>query len=354
MSTSPQTKAQLIASTLAGSWRREPSEANLTVRELEEIAPLLLRSGAGALGWWRVRHTPQLVSPVADELQNAYRLHALQVRLFSEKIKKAFSILRSNGIEPILIKGWANARLYPEPGLRPYGDIDLCVKPQQFSLADEILKDPAHTDLWVDLHSGLGRFDRKNWDEFYERTIPVRLDDMEVRVLGPEDHLRVNSIHFLDHGAWRPAWLCDIAALLEAATDSFDWNYCLGRDERRAMWIKCAVRLAHELLDARLERVPEEVRDARLPNWLLPSVLAQWERPTCKENAPQELFKDSMRHPSSVPRAILKRWPNPIEATIALHGAFNDFPRLPYQATRYLAITGLYITRLPDLLRARE
>jgi len=29
------------------------------------------------------------------------------------------------GVEPILGKGWAIARLYPERGMRPYGDIDL-------------------------------------------------------------------------------------------------------------------------------------------------------------------------------------------------------------------------------------
>ena len=59
-------------------------------------------------------------------------MEVLHHRVHEMEIGEAFSRLRSVGIEPILAKGWAIARLYPERGMRPYGDIDLCVHPDHF------------------------------------------------------------------------------------------------------------------------------------------------------------------------------------------------------------------------------
>ncbi len=43
----------------------------------------------------------------------------------------------------------------------------------------------------------------------------VNLDGVDVRVPGLEDHLGILCLHLLHHGAFRPLWLCDIAAALE-------------------------------------------------------------------------------------------------------------------------------------------
>ena len=49
---------------------------------------------------------------------------------------RVFRLLREKGIEAILAKGWAVARLYPDRVLRPYGDIDICVSADQFNTAE--------------------------------------------------------------------------------------------------------------------------------------------------------------------------------------------------------------------------
>jgi hypothetical protein len=350
-----ESKGRLIATALNGAWRSDPPELEIPSEDLAEVAPLLLGSGAGALLWWLIRESELNTSPAAEELQQSYRLHTLHALAYQQKIKRVFGLLRANSIEPILIKGWANARLYPQAGLRPYGDVDLCVKPDEYENALALLlrmDDAKHYP--VDLHRALGRLDGRSWDEFYARSRVVKLDDESIRLLSREDHLHILSFHMLEDGAWRPIQLCDIAASLEAADESFDWDLCLGRDKRRAKWVASAINLAHILLGASLKDCPLQIKEARLPRWLLPTVLKHWERPCLKDHRPPELFMQTIRQPMRLPKAALKRWPDPIGATIRLRGSFNSWPRLPFQLSDYLLHSGKFLMRLPGLLRARQ
>jgi hypothetical protein len=313
-------------------------------------------SGAGALAWWRIRESALSEAPAAAELQQAYRLHTLHALLSQQKIKQHLSRLRASLIEPILIKGWANARLYPEAGLRPFGDVDLCVRPDQYDKASGLLlldAEDAHV-YPVDLHKALGRLDSRNWDEFYARSQVITLDEASVRVLAPEDHLHILCVHMLEDGAWRPIQLCDIAAVVESAGSGFDWDMCLGRDKRRAKWVASAIGLAHRLLGARVDDCPAGLRRARLPRWLMPNVLRNWETPCIEDHRPHAWFVKTLRHPSRVPKAMLGRWPDPIGATIRLKGSFNALPRLPFQVGDYIIHSGKYLMRLPRLVRARQ
>lgn len=345
---------RLIAKVLSGAWRQSPPDLECSTEELAELAPLLLGSGAGALAWWRVRNTDLRASTAATELQKSYLLHTIHASLFAHKTKQAVSLLRSNEIEPILIKGWACARLYPELGLRPYGDVDLCVNPNQYAKAKSLFDGPEGRDYWVDLHQGLRQLDDKDWDELFGRSQLASVEEMSVRILSDEDHLRVLCMHWLGDGAWRPILLCDIAAAIESASANFDWDSCLGKDKRRAKWITSTIGLAHHLLGANLERCPLSVRDAQLPSWLVPTVLRQWETPRIKEHRPPEFIMTSLRHPSHLPKALRNRWPDPIGATIRVKGPFNALPRLPFQITDYFFQTARFLTRLPRLLQSQR
>ena len=264
---------KLVASALAGAWRTSPPAPppSLSHAALIEVAPLLLRTGAASLGWWRVRSSELCTSPIAYELRQAYRLYTLQAGRKETQIVQAITLLRSAGVEPLLVKGWSVARLYPERGLRPYGDIDLCVRPEQYAVAVDALAAPAAETVVVDLHKGLQQLHRPSVDDAYERSRLVPLGDIDVRILGPEDHLRYMCIHMLQHGAHRALWLCDIAVVLESLPEGFDWEYLLQGDRRPAHWVASTVCLAHQLLGARLDGVPPTVRDRNPPRWLLPS-----------------------------------------------------------------------------------
>src|SRR3977135_1985144 len=122
-------RSSLVAMILAGSWRTASFPAlDMAESQLDEVTPLLYGSGAAALGWWRVRESELKHTSSAAVLQQAFRLQVLQSGIHEEKVAKAFRLLRSSAIEPILVKGWAAAGYYPERGLRPYGDIDLLVR----------------------------------------------------------------------------------------------------------------------------------------------------------------------------------------------------------------------------------
>ena len=55
-----------------------------------------------------------------------------QLRL-KQILASAVSLLRQHGIEPVLLKGFGLAMLYPNPNLRQFGDIDLFVGLDNFA-----------------------------------------------------------------------------------------------------------------------------------------------------------------------------------------------------------------------------
>ena len=257
------------------------------------------------------------------------------------------------GVEPLLLKGWAVARLYPERGLRPYGDIDMCVRPEQYEVAAAALAAPAAETVMVDLHKGLPQLHRPSLDDVYARSQLIPLGDVDVRILGPEDHLRYMCIHMLQHGLHRALWLCDIAVVLESLPEDFDWEYLLRGDRRSAGWVASTLCMAHELLGARLDGIAAEDRGKHLPRWLLPSVLRQWSiREHYILDSPSMAY--SLRHPGHLPRALRLRWPNPIQATVGVGGPFNELPRLPFQLWQCVLRMGYFITQVPTLARHRS
>ena len=351
----PRRRGKLVASVLVGAWRAAPPSLPLSLSPaaLIEVTPLLLRTGAASLGWWRVRSSELRTSPAAHELRQAYRMYTLQAGRQERKIVRAITLLRSVGVEPLLVKGWAVARLYPERGLRPYGDIDLCVRPEQYAVAVAALAAPAAEPVVVDLHEGLPQLHRPSLEDVYERSQLVPLSDVDVRILGTEDHLRYMCIHMLQHGAYRALWLCDIAVVLESLPEDFDWEYLLRGDRRPADWVASTVCLAHQLLGARLDGTPVAERARHLPRWLLPSVLSQWSKEEhYMDSVPSMAY--SLMHPTHLFKSLRLRWPNPIQATVRVGGPFNELPRLPFQLWECVLRTAHFITQVPSLVRQRS
>jgi hypothetical protein len=343
-------RGELIAQLMAGSWRDEQPLPAISAEELEEIATPLMRSGAGALAWWRIRDCGLGDGRVAEQFQQAYRLQSLQAALHERNLKRAIPLLGNHAVEPVLVKGWAIARYYPEPGLRPYTDLDLCVLPDQYANACDALKDPAIRSCNIDLHLGFDKFYDLESNEIFDRSQLVKLDDLEVRVLSAEDHLRLLCMHLLRHGAVRPIWLYDIAVLLEARADDFDWERCLGRSRQQADWIACALGLAHQLLWADVEGTPVASRAKKLPRWLAPAVLKEWGTPLHSLGQVAAYLKQPGRVIRGLIEELPHHWPNPIEATMTLKGPFNELPRLPFQVGHVFSRAAAMLAQLsrPD------
>ena len=282
------------------------------------MTPTLLKTGAGALGWRLVSKSELRTTPAALQLREAHRLHALQAAVHEREIQEVVGLLRSRGVEPVLVKGWAIARLYIEPGSRPYGDIDLCVHPDQYRAAKILFDTEVGRKYRVDLHKGFARFGNQPWKELYARSRCPETDGVTVRTLGPEDHLRLLCFHFLREGAWRPLWLCDVSVALEARAPDFDWDLCLGTNQRSREWVACALALAQHLLKANLDGVPPKACAKQPPSWLLPSVLKEWEIRSVYERHKSPANR-AWRRPIHSLKRLRCHWPSRVEATIDMN-----------------------------------
>jgi hypothetical protein len=211
----------------------------------------------------------------------------------------------------------------------------------------------------VDLHRRFARLDSLSWEDLYERSQVLKLGDAEVRVLAPEDHLRLLCVHLLRHGAWRPLWLCDIGAAVEHRPADFDWDRCLGKNRTRAHWVACAIGLAHTLPGARVDDTPVAERAKHLPGWLVPHVLKNWAAPFPSLYSPNSFERPLitylyLRRPAGIMRAIRQRWPDPLGVTIKVGGPLNDLPRLPFQVAILFWQAVCFLAKIPRLLEERR
>lgn len=321
-----------LASVLAGAWRRSPPPLDISPGVLQRITPSLLRSKTGALAWWRVRHSPLPTSVSGARLRDAYHHHGFQAALHAQSLNRVVTRLRAGGVEPLLMKGPAIARHYAERALRPFADLDLSVRPDQFSTALAILHDWTGEFTPVDLHRGFHPLYGRSWEELYARAELVTFGGIAVRVLGPEDHLRLLCLHQLKHGMPSPLWLCDIAVALESRAPTFDWDRALGPERRRADWIACVLGLAHQLLEVPIDDAPVAVRAKRLPRWLMPNVLRQWARHCAADYQFPDHSAPAWRFLARAPETFRQYWPSTIAASVHLHAPFNGLPRMPIQA----------------------
>lgn len=324
-------RGRRMATVLAGAWRRSPPPLQMSAEALDEITLGLSRSKAGPLAWWRVRHSSLGSSPAGDRLRKAYHSHGLQTALHARNLARIVTRLRAGGVEPVLVKGPAIGRLYPERGLRPFEDLDLCVRPDQHGSASAIVDGWVGERSPVDLHRGFPRLYARSWDDLYSRSQLVTLSGIDVRVLGPEDHLRYLCLHQLKHGLPSPLWLCDIAVALESRPQAFDWDRALGPDPRQADWVACTIGLAHQLLGLPVDDTPVAVRAKGLPGWLARSVLEGWGRQCPPNYRGPELYPKTWDLLAQAPTTIRQYWPSPVAATVHLRMHFSKSPRMPVQ-----------------------
>ena len=79
----------------------------------------------------------------------------------------------------ILIKGWSAARFYPEQGLRPYGDIDICVREEQYQEAKRELLRLELPQFAVDLHRGFSKLGVSEDENLFTRSQLVRVGETD-------------------------------------------------------------------------------------------------------------------------------------------------------------------------------
>lgn len=282
------------------------------------------------------------MTPDSDE----FRWRALRSRIYEENIKKAFEIFRKNGIEPILIKGWAASLNYPQNSERVYIDIDLCVDPEQFENAKSIAETLDIKKLTIDLHKGFRHLDTVDWQDLLDNSQLKKVDEAEIRILRPEDHLRILCIHWLNDGGAYKERLWDVYYAVKNRPEDFDWDRCIGIvSEKRRKWIVFTIGLAAKYLGLDLSGTPIEQEAKQLPKWLTKAVEKEWKN-EIKLKALHTCFDDKKEFMRQV---WVRIPPNPIQSTLEMEGSFdNKSPRIFYQ------IGAIFFRIPPSIRRIKE
>jgi hypothetical protein len=293
----------LAARPLRGSWRPVPEPAALTAAELERIATHLLRTAASPLAYRTLKDVPGLAGrPDLERLKDGWHLHLVQAGLHERQLARVLDAVAPTGAEVLLVKGWTLAERYPGRGLRPYGDVDLVVRPQDHDRVRAALDArPVDRDfITVDLFHRFVEADGGRLDELFARSEVRHLGDRPVRVLGAADELRLVCLHYLRAGGWRALNLCDIAVLIETRPAGLDWEVVLPPGPR-AQWVGIAARLAERIVGADLSGTP--LAGAPLPGWIVDHVEGGLHR------LPGEMPDPLAGGPRALARAIGQRFP---------------------------------------------
>jgi hypothetical protein len=251
-----------------------------------------------------------------------------------ENVKTVFQLFKSTEIQPILIKGLAIARFYPKDKLRVSGDVDICVAKKDFYQSKKTLA-KSGLNFGVDLHKELRHLDSPPFDDLFRNSQTFEIDETAIRILRPEDHLRVLCVHWLtDSGANRER-LWDIYYAIEKRPADFDWDRCLNVvSQTRRKWIVCTIALAHRYLNLNVEDTPiaAEIKNPNLiPKWLTKAIEKEW-----REQVPLIPIATCWNDWTRLKQQIKKRFPpNPVQASIETEAPFNDFPRLPFQIINF-------------------
>lgn len=179
----------------------------------------------------------------------------------AEHFRSVAKAFRKKGIDLIAMKGIYLAEgLYPEPGLRQFGDIDLLVKENDGDAALEVLRKIGYfpSDLTnqlpkdvkesaeafhfppmfksgvsVEVHTNLARekdIFNINPDELWNSAVTVTLYGEEVKVFSPEYQFLTLALHLnkhFEHGAFLFTGYFDLLNLLHSNPLKIKWNQLL-------------------------------------------------------------------------------------------------------------------------------
>lgn len=320
----------LVGRILEGSWRRTPPGIKLTddeERRLERVIPLLASSGTGALARPALTSISSIDEKTHADLQSMHRYFAITNAVHEQSLAAVFDRLREDSIEPLLVKGWAIGRMYADSSRRPFGDIDICVRPDEHAKATKIVESANLRGTIVDLHSGLSKFYEISDDDIWKRSRLISLNGSQIRVPSEEDHFRQICLHFLRHGGKRVLWACDIAVAVETRSASFDWQIAIGNNDRHRNWVTTAVSCAASLLNLDMTGVPFDVNPTTLPAWVREIVLREWSKAYFFPPQVAQLAGDLKKVVKEVPR----HWPNVIEASMNFNAMFGERPQVGFQ-----------------------
>ena len=128
---------------------------------------------------------PEEQQPCAElrlQMQNAMRTNLFRQLGMRQLLHSAVTLLREHGIEPVLLKGFTLALLYPNSSLRQFGDIDLFVGLDRFHEACALLRTLPGGYNWG------GESDAGHHYNIEFGQYPVEIHRVSTDVAGPDEY----------------------------------------------------------------------------------------------------------------------------------------------------------------------
>ena len=160
--------------------------------------------------------------------------------------------LQQNKLSAIALQGLSLIQIYDTPGIRPMGDMDILVKPDERDRVVNLLQDigyqipnPVYPDnliknrLWLDVHTHILNLDRIRSRQYvfpmdlsalWNRAQPLFKSSTGILKSDPIDNFVLLSLHALKHSYSRTIWLVDLYESLQGIVSQADgWNRLIKR-----------------------------------------------------------------------------------------------------------------------------
>ena len=173
---------------------------------------------------------------VMEQLRTLYRLSAAENMQYLACTRRLLLACEEEALHPIVLRGTLFAEwLYSDMALRPFGDIDLLVRPEQLYALETLLETqgyeriPGHDQQWtnhvavIDVHTDLVGGDRIaarrravriDMEAIWKASTPTAVAGAPARRLCWADQLLTCALHAIKHSCDRLLWFADMAALI--------------------------------------------------------------------------------------------------------------------------------------------
>jgi hypothetical protein len=280
--------------------------------------------------------------------KNDFYWKTLYFQVQEKRIVAIFKTLEDNNFQPVLIKGWAGAKVYPCPSDRLSIDVDLAVSPEQYVSCKNFLA--ARNIGGIDLHEGLRHLDTLAWRDLFDKAQTVEKGGAVIRILAEEDHFRVLCVHWLNDGGVDRERLLDIFYAVENRADNFDWERCLNAvGEKRRKWIITVLAVTEKYLGLNLSQTPIGAEKRHIPFWFIKTIEKEW-----NNNVRQKPLEYCLRDKKEFISQLRIRFPpNPIQATIEMDGEIDERSRVWYQMRSFFKRANIFAGKMVIKIRRK-
>jgi hypothetical protein len=201
-----------------------------------------------------VQHCHLVPQEFMNRIKKAYHENTARNMLLYHELKRIIRAFRSAGIDAILLKGAALAKIvYEDIGLRSMSDLDILVKQEDVVHIEEIMSSLNYVSVvgqqeekWDEKHFHLPQYKHRenntvveihrniteksiflDTDQWWKRARPVTIDGCDAYIPSPEDMLIHLCIHLYNHGYVNNIMLrglCDINETIVHYKDEVNWN----------------------------------------------------------------------------------------------------------------------------------